>query len=209
MHLQICWDIVPGKLFFYLSQIFGWGIVATLFVVTMVLTGVSFRFGNACHVNAEHSLADFWGPLLGIAAGAGLIQVMTFLYCIKVYIQNMWSDDKTETNTSVGLPSYTSSIRAHSVKAVYRRMKKVLWLQWRSIAIVVFLLVDLIFFAIVWIKLNNDVTDASSGHLHRFMPFLYCLFKYQGDKTKCYPEGQNALLNESIAVAILMLLSVR
>jgi hypothetical protein len=77
MHLQICWDIVPGNRFFYVSQALGWGVAALLFTVTMTLTGVSFRFGDACHVNSTNSMADFWGPLLGIASAAGLVQILT------------------------------------------------------------------------------------------------------------------------------------
>lgn len=77
MHLQICWDIVPGQLFFYLSQAAGWGVIIVLFTVTMTLTGVSFRFGDACHVNSANSMGDFWGPLLAMASAAGLIQILT------------------------------------------------------------------------------------------------------------------------------------
>lgn len=77
MHIQICWDIVPGQTFFYVSMSAGWGVAAILFVCTMVFTGVSFRFGDACHVNSVNSVKDFWGPLLGIAGAAGLVQLMT------------------------------------------------------------------------------------------------------------------------------------
>lgn len=77
MHLQICWDIVPGQTFFYVSMGVGWGVAAILFVMTMAFTGVSFRFGDACHVNSLNSVKDFWGPLLGIASAAGLVQLIT------------------------------------------------------------------------------------------------------------------------------------
>jgi len=77
MHLQICWDVIPGEKFFYASLGLGWGVAAVLFTLTMVFTGVSFRFGDACHVNSLNSLKDFWGPLLGIASLAGLAQLMT------------------------------------------------------------------------------------------------------------------------------------
>ena len=43
MNLQICWDIMPGRKFFVVSQALGWGIPAILFAVTMKVTGVSFR----------------------------------------------------------------------------------------------------------------------------------------------------------------------
>lgn len=77
MHLQICWDIVPGNWFFYASQAVGWGIAAVLFTVTMTITGVSFRFGDTCHVNQNNSMGDFWGPLLGISIAAALVQILT------------------------------------------------------------------------------------------------------------------------------------
>lgn len=77
MHLQICWDIVPGNKFFYAAQALGWGVTAALFTVIITLTGVSFRFGDACHVNSKDSMKDFWGPLLAIAGASGLCQLAT------------------------------------------------------------------------------------------------------------------------------------
>jgi hypothetical protein len=77
MHLQICWDVMPGKKFFYWSQALGWSIAATFFTVTITVTGVSFRFGDVCHVNSPNSVKDFWGPLLVISGGATLIQLAT------------------------------------------------------------------------------------------------------------------------------------
>lgn len=79
MHLQICWDVTPGKKFFYWSQGLGWLVSATFFTITNTITGVSFRFGDVCHVNAANSMADFWGPLLVIAGSAMLVQVSTLV----------------------------------------------------------------------------------------------------------------------------------
>ncbi|KAF2436475.1 hypothetical protein EJ08DRAFT_148057 [Tothia fuscella] len=208
MHLQICWDIVPGNWFFYAAQACGWLVAATLFTLTMTLTGVSFRFGDTCHVNTEHSMATFWGPLLGIASFTGLIQVLTFLYCIKVYLRSLWSDNHSGTNGSSGLPSYHSTMGGTSARAVYQRMKKVLWLQWRSITIVVFLLVDIIFLAVVWVQLNNTLEEAKKGKMEHFMPFLFCLVSKKGEKKTCYAAGQKAIINEGTAIAILMLLAL-
>jgi hypothetical protein len=77
MHIQICWDVTPGKKFFYWSQALGWGVAAALFTVTITLTGVSFRFGDACHVNSLRSKQDFWGPLLVIAGISSIVQLAT------------------------------------------------------------------------------------------------------------------------------------
>lgn len=120
----------------------------------------------------------------------------------------MWNDDATETTNSTGLPSFTTSIRAHSVKAVYRRVRRVLWLQWRSITIVIFLLVDIVFFSVVWVVLDNNINAAANGDLTHFMPYLLCLFEAGGEKSECFSFGQQALVNESTAIALLMLISL-
>lgn len=210
MHLQICWDIVPGQIFFYVAQGVGWGVAAVLFTATMTITGVSFRFGDTCHVNSNNSMADFWGPLLGISIAAVVIQILTFFYCIKVYLKNVFTDSPPASN-GTGLPSYhSSSVRTASARAVYQRVKKVLWLQWRSITIVLFVLIDIIFFAIIWVRMDNSLQSAKDGDLDHFLPFLLCLFTNGADgRDKCFGLGQDAITNESAAVAILMLLAVR
>lgn len=207
MHLQICWDVMPGKKFFYWAQGLGWTIAATFFTVTITITGVSFRFGDVCHVNSAESMKNLWGPLLVIAGAATIIQLGTFAYCIKVYIRNMWSDDKTETQSSAGLPSYTTSVRARSARAVYRRVRKVVWLQWRGITIVVFVLVDVVFFCVVFIWLNS-VESHATDDLEDVMPFLRCLMQNPTKVDKCYGLGQALFINQSTVIATLIMLSL-
>ncbi|KAK8162867.1 hypothetical protein IWX90DRAFT_254601 [Phyllosticta citrichinensis] len=210
MHVQICWDATPGRKFFYASQFFGWGIPAILFATTMAFTGVSFRFGTACHVSLEHSMADFWGPLLGIAGAAALTQLGTFCYCINVYLKNMWSDDQTETQDSTSLPSYTGSLksRKNSAKIVYRRVSKVLWLQWRGILIVLFVLVDVIFFSVVFVYLDQKETTALH-YTETALPLIRCLMDYPYPSSgMCTGAAQGLSVNQGTATATLVLLSV-
>lgn len=72
----------------------------------------------------------------------------------------------------------------------------------------VFLLVDIIFLAIVWVQLDNTLDAAKKGKMEHFMPFLFCLVSTKGEKKTCYSAGQKAIINEGTAIAILMLLSV-
>jgi hypothetical protein len=119
----------------------------------------------------------------------------------------MFSDDKTETQSSAGLPSYTTSVRTRSARAVYRRVRKVLWLQWRGITVVVFILVDVIFFSVVFIWLNSLTTHAKDN-VEDLMPFLFCLIKSPNKPDPCFPLGQDLAVNESTVIAILMMLSI-
>jgi hypothetical protein len=207
MHLQICWDVLPGKQFFYWAQGLGWGVAATFFTITITITGVSFRFGDVCHVNSAHSMKDFWGPLLAIAGAATIVQLATFAYCIKVYVKNMFNDGETETQSSAGLPSYTTSVRNRSARAVYRRVSKVVWLQWRGITIVVFVLVDVIFFSVVFIYLNAEETHAID-EVESMFPYLVCLMKNPTDPAPCYGLGQALFVSQPTVVAVLMMLSL-
>jgi hypothetical protein len=209
MNLQICWDIVPGRKFFYISQVFGWGIPAILFTVTMTITGVSFRFGSACHVNHADSMADFWGPMMGIAGIAGILQLTTFAYCMHVYLKNLWVDSPANSTSASGsgLPSYTGSLHTQTARAVYQRLKKVLWLQWRGIVIVTIILVDVIFFAIVFVYLDG-LQASGVENVDKVMPWLMCLVQHPTDKNQCLDEAQAYLVNEATVVAVLLLLSL-
>lgn len=207
MHLQICWDAMPGKRFFYWAQGLGWTVAAGFFTATITVTGVSFRFGDVCHINASHSLANFWGPMLAIAGAATLVQLATFAYCIKVYLQSMWNDDITETQSSMGLPSYTNSVQTRSPRAIYRRVRKVVYLQWRGITIVVIILVDVVFFSVVFIWLNSITTHATDD-IQKALPFLGCLMANPVEHDQCSHYGEALFVSQSTAIAVLLMLSL-
>lgn len=134
-----------------------------------------------------------------------------FIYCINVYLRNMWTDDATDTESSASLPSYNASVRTSSAKAVYRRVREVLWMQWRGILIVVFILTDVVFFSVVFVYMNS-VEEASLAKMDLtdsiFMPWLLCLVINGGQKDKCFALGQKALVNQPTVIAVLMLLAV-
>lgn len=210
MNLQICWDIVPGRKFFYISQAVGWGIPAAFFTAVMAITGVSFRFGNACHVNHENAMADFWGPLLGMAGGAGILQLMTFAYCIRVYLKNLFADQSGPSQSSASgsqLPSHPGSVRTQTARAVWRRLQKVLWLQWRGICIVTIILVDVIFFSIVFVKLDRTQSSAPNK-FEAIEPWLTCLAFNPTDKAACLHFVDDWLVNEATVIAVLVLLGL-
>lgn len=77
LHVQICWQAVPGRKFFVGAQIAGWGIPIVFVGVSLAITGVSFRFGDTCHINHADAMQIFWGPLLAFAGAAIIIQFAT------------------------------------------------------------------------------------------------------------------------------------
>lgn len=206
LHLQICWQIVIGKTFMWGAFAAGWGIPAVALTVALVFSGVSFRFGDTCHINHKNSLADFWIPLLVFAGVTVVIQFGTFGYCIKVYLASL-RDDSTTTNSS-GMRSYNNSLRGTiSPRQAYRRVRRVIELQWRGIAIVLVIIADVIFFAIIFVFMD-DLEASTIKNPAKAVDWLGCLAKTGGNKNQCLSFASDLVINEATVMAVLVLLSV-
>ncbi|KAH6675602.1 G protein-like protein-coupled receptor : GPCR, secretin-like protein [Halenospora varia] len=206
LHLQICWQIVIGKTFMWGALATGWGIPAIGLTVAMVFSGVSFRFGDTCHINHKNSLADLWIPLLIFAGITVIVQFATFGYCIKVYLASL-ADDSTTTNSS-GLPSYTTSLRGTiSPRQAYRRVRRVIELQWRGIAIVLLIIADVVFFAVVFVFMD-DMEANIINKPAKSLPWLTCLITSKGDKNSCLKFAETLVINEATVMSVLLLLSL-
>jgi hypothetical protein len=206
LHLQICWQVLVGRNFMFFAQAAGWGVPIIGVVLALVFSGVSFRFGPTCHINHENSLADFWIPLLIFAGLTVIITFATFGYCIKVYLASL-SDSSASTENS-GLPAYPNSVRTYSPRQAYRRVRRVIALQWRGIAIVLIIITDVIFFSIIFVFQDTAVqsvkNDPTVGE-----DWVLCLFEHRGDKDKCLDKAQKLVVNEATVTAVLLLLAVR
>ncbi len=207
IHLQICWEMVPGNRFFYSSLLFGWLIPAIGLTVTLSLTGTSFRFGNVCHVNHKLALQNFWGPLLAFAALALVLQFITLGYCVHVYLKSL-VDDKTTTNSSGGrAPTYSGSISTASARATYRRVKRVIELQWRGATIVLLIIGEVTFFSVVFVSMDNS-SQVSTATLVKARDWLTCLALNSGDKNQCLHLVGGLVKSEGVVLAVLIVLGV-
>jgi hypothetical protein len=206
LHLQICWQKIIGKTFMWGALATGWGIPAIGVTLALTFSGVSFRFGDTCHINHKNSLAVMWIPLLVFAAITVVTQFATFGYCIKVYLASL-ADDSTTTENS-GLPSYSISVRGTiSPKQAYRRVKRVMELQWRGIAIVLLIVADVIFFAVIFVFMD-DITTNVVKNPAKSEVWLLCLIQSHGDKNACLDLAQHIVVNQATVMAVLLLLSV-
>ncbi|KAK0657508.1 hypothetical protein B0T16DRAFT_318638 [Cercophora newfieldiana] len=205
LHLQICWQVVVGRNFMWFSQATGWGIPILGVVFAIVFSGFSFRFGSTCHINHKNSLADLWIPLLVFAGLTIIIQFATFGYCIKVYLASL-ADNSSSTEGS-GLPSYTNSIRTMTPKQAYRRVRRVIELQWRGIAIVLIIITDVIFFSIVFVFQDNTV-EAVKRDSSIASEWITCLFFNGGKKDLCLDKASPLVVNMPTVGAVLFLLAM-
>lgn len=206
LHLQVCWEVVIGPVFMWASFAAGLIVPVVMLAVMLVFTGVSYRFGDVCHINSNNSLKDYWIILL-IFGGLGLIlQFVTMGYCIHVYVRALFDPSDPTSTSGSGLPSYASSARTITARQAYKRVERVVKLQWRSMALVIVILTNVIYFAVVFVKLDNAMAP-SAANLKQAEPWLTCLVKYQ-DPHKCKSEASAVGLPEAVLDAALVLFSL-
>ncbi|KFA70433.1 hypothetical protein S40285_00628 [Stachybotrys chlorohalonatus IBT 40285] len=205
LHLQICWQVLVGRNFMIFAQAAGWGIPIIGLTLALVFSGVSFRFSATCHINHQNSLADFWIPLLIFAGLTVIITFATFGYCIKVYLASL-SDNSASTEGS-SLPHYQSSVQSLSPRQAYRRVRRVISLQWRGIAIVLIIITDVIFFSIIFVFQDSIVVSARED-ASVAQEWAACLALSGGDKNQCLDQASGLVVNEATVSAVLMLLAL-
>ncbi|KAI1916123.1 hypothetical protein LOY89_002740 [Ophidiomyces ophidiicola] len=206
LHVQICWDVVPGRKFFISTMCFGWGIPIIGLATAMAVTGTSYRFGSICHINHEKGLFIFWGPLMTFAGATMLIHLTTLGYCIHVYVKSIL-DTKPTTENSGPLPSYTGSERTMSARQTYRRVKRILLLQWRGFAVVFTILANVVFFTVVFLGLDN-AARRSPENVAKSQPWIACLVLSSGNADECARLAASLGPSESSVLAVLILLGM-
>lgn len=206
MNLQICWQVSTGRRFFLAAQAIGWIVPVACLAVVLSITGVSFRFGDSCHVSSHESLKTFWGPLLGVTGASLVLQIITFAYCSKVYIKSLLDDNKDNTTLDTPLP-YATSVRTITPRQALRRIQRVIALQWRGIMVVIIIITDVIFFATVFLTFEGT-NEKTPENMLKSLDWLECMLKGGGDKHKCLHIAEKMVVPEITAVAVIFLLSV-
>ncbi|KAI5250768.1 hypothetical protein E4T42_04778 [Aureobasidium subglaciale] len=200
MHLQICWDIVPGKIAILAANIAAWSISIGLTAAVLAKSGVSFRFGGYCHVNVG-STSTYWGEMIGFGAIALLLQLATFIYCAKVYITAAMHGRQPASGSNVANSVKSASSKRQAWTAV-RRVKQVLLLQWRSLAIVALAIFVIAFVCIIFIFKVDSYTTSAFANPTAVIPWVLCILQ-QRDTDVCLPKIQKLILPQDTAVAVL------
>ncbi|RYP54178.1 hypothetical protein DL768_000957 [Monosporascus sp. mg162] len=152
-----------------------------------------------------NSLADFWIPLLVFGGLTLIIQFSTFGYCIKVYLASL--ADSSATTEGSGMPSYAASVRTMTPRQAYRRVRRVIQLQWRGIVIVLIIMADVIFFAVVFVFQDNTVMSVKEDS-NLALPWVTCLIRTHGNKDQCLDEAGALVVSVPTVIAVLILLAM-
>jgi hypothetical protein len=86
-------------------------------------------------------------------------------------------------------------------------VRRVLELQWRGIVIVLVIIADVIFFAVVFVFLD-DIEQTLLHDPLKGAEWLSCLITSGGNKTQCLKLAEHLVVGEATVMAVLLLLSV-
>ena len=92
-------------------------------------------------------------------------------------------------------------------KQTYRRVKKVIALQWRGVMVVLILIISVVYFAIIFLKMDSNMTEAMTDP-NVSQPWLICLVTKNGDKNKCLDDIAPLITSEASTLAVLYLIAV-
>jgi hypothetical protein len=201
MHLQVCWNIIPGNRFFWSSQAAAWGIPIIFANLTLFLSGVSYRFGNVCYLNHQNAMV-FWSPMIAVGGAAFLIQMVTFFYCARIFLTGARHSSPV-TNGS----SSFEDIRSTYIPNVYRRIRAVCLLQWRSMALVTVVLLELSLFSILIFFLDR-VQQFLREVPAQVGPWVLCMINHPTDKYQCMHLMDGIIVKESVPDAAIILFSL-
>ncbi|KAI7281749.1 hypothetical protein KC345_g3959 [Hortaea werneckii] len=185
-HLRVCYDIKHTQNYVWASHLIGWGVPGIFLAISLPVTGVSYRLGTTCIPNQHYSFVTWFGWLIAFACLAALLQFGTTSFCLFLYARHFWQNGSRETEaydvSTAGLAAEGQrrpSIRLGK-RLAWRRVQKVLFLQWRSIVLSIFVIIETVFFGAV---------------------FLVCLIVNEGDKDACLPYTRSLGLGERTVIA--------
>lgn len=228
--LRIVWDFQHNTIFKWISIVLGAGLPALFLAIEMPITGVAYRLGNVCIPNSNKAFQTWFAWLLVFGTLGSLIQVATILFCVWKYAlsallggrgggpttTNM-SVTSTHTGTGTGTSETTpakvntkSPVSARRrTRVEWRRVQKVLALQWRSMLLAFILVNETIYFGIVFVQQTGAAEALSHGSLSsEDLAWSECLITTGGNKAACLPLSNGLGLSEPRVIATLLLASV-
>ena len=202
----MCWEKTLGKKFRIACLTLICGGSAGLLAVVLVITGVSYQFGKTCVINSYMSKATFWGPLLGVASATLLVEFATVVYCIVVVTRplfNGWRKGGNKSSSQGFSNSSFDSSRTVTARAASARVRRILHLQWRAIAIVCLVLFHVALLCGAFIQVA-DLYDAPTEDL---IGWLACLHTKESQK-ECVHLARGFGPDQNFFIGALILLIV-
>lgn len=131
----------------------------------------------------------------------------SFFFVLKVYLQEFRSGARNTHEDSLASSLPTPDAATQKRREVYKRVTKVIQLQWRSLAIAVLVLIIIVLLSVVFIVVDAE-TLAAAHDSTLVLPWALCLVENQGNRDKCLKDVHGLAPNESLLIGTLLMLSI-
>lgn len=116
------------------------------------------------------------------------------------------------TGSNTGSPTKDSaplSSQFGGKRLAWRRVHKVLLMQWRSIVLSVMVIIECLYFGTVYVAQTKAAEEAATPkHIPEVEAWSFCLITTGGDKNKCLHLAQPLGIGEATIIASLFIASV-
>ena len=211
-NLRVCWDVHHTPVYMWTAHALGWGLPAAFLVISLSVTGVSYRLGSTCLPNPHGAFVTWFGWLIAFASLAALIQFITTGFCLGVYMRNIFTPSNSNSNdtnsTSKSDAPITPSAVSHPPTAdlgkrfAWQRVKKVMILQWRSILLSILVTIEIIYFGTIYVQQTRAQMESDSPQrTAQVQAWSACLIFSGGDKDQCLHLAKPLRLAEDKVIA--------
>ena len=196
-----------------MAHLFGWGLPALFLAISLPITGVSYRLGATCLPNPQGAFVTWFGWLIAFACLAALIQIVTTAFCLLVFARSFFVQSSAGSSKSDGSRGSDAAIAPEmrdkdiplpqiGKRLAWKRVRKVMAMQWRSIVLSFFVIAQIVYFGTVYVvQVESERQDQTAKHSDLVEVWSACLVLSGGDKNQCLKLAEPLRLDESKVVA--------
>lgn len=220
-HLRVCWDVELTTTFMWVAHGLGWGLPLIFLAVSFGVTGVSYRLINTCSPNPHDSFLTWFGWLIAFACLGAFIQFCTTGFCLVIYARSLFvhsnansptatkSSNNSDAAASPDATKATPTKKISTKNLAWKRVQKVLQLQWRSIVLSITVTVVAAYAGIVYVVMTRTAAqDANPKQAEDILNWSDCLVYNEGDKSQCLGLAKPLRLGPNQVIAALIMASV-
>jgi len=126
---------------------------------------------------------------------------------LKVYLQKYRDEGRNNPQESLPASLTPSDSTSRRRRDVYKRITKVLQLQWRALTIAILVLIIIVLLSVVFILVDSE-TLAAAHDAELILPWEICLVRTAGDAAACLKYVHGLAPNEALLIATLVILSL-
>lgn len=137
------------------------------------------------------------------------------MFCLWLYLKDVLRKGGGKANSTMDTTctsaAENTTLSGQDKKLAWRRVKKVLSLQWRSIVLTTLVIIESVYFGVVFIH-NTSIADRLSGsqdQRQEILSWAYYLIANGGRKEGCTPLANLLDLSEDSIVASFTMTAVR